>query len=226
MPLLVLRDGVHAAVHRAAAAARAARAAARARRRALSRRGRSVMRLLRVLLSPGCCWLGAGASCAARSRSRRPTSSCRSTNAPPASRCRRSPLLGAAYGFVWVALFGYVWSLGAPAAEGRSARSRELESQEAARWRSACPTAGALHLHPGGAAGRDRDRLDSRLARRAGRLSRRSCASAKSASSKSRDGLTPDGRSSVRAPVAGRGPRAALPRGCAPAPSQSDTSTR
>lgn len=32
-------------------------------------------------------------------------------NAPPGEQIPAMPLLGAAYGFIWVAVFGYVWSL-------------------------------------------------------------------------------------------------------------------
>jgi CcmD family protein len=33
-------------------------------------------------------------------------------NAPPGEQIPAMPLLGAAYGFIWVGVFGYVWSLG------------------------------------------------------------------------------------------------------------------
>ena len=32
-------------------------------------------------------------------------------NAPPGEQIPAMPLLGAAYGFIWVGVFGYVWSL-------------------------------------------------------------------------------------------------------------------
>jgi CcmD family protein len=32
-------------------------------------------------------------------------------NAPPGEAIPAMPLLGAAYGFIWVGVFGYVWSL-------------------------------------------------------------------------------------------------------------------
>jgi CcmD family protein len=32
-------------------------------------------------------------------------------NAPPGEQIPAMPLLGAAYGFIWLAVFGYVWSL-------------------------------------------------------------------------------------------------------------------
>lgn len=33
-------------------------------------------------------------------------------NAPPGEQIPAMPLLGLAYGFIWVGVFGYVWSLG------------------------------------------------------------------------------------------------------------------
>ncbi len=32
-------------------------------------------------------------------------------NAPPGEQIPAMPLLGAAYGFIWIGVFGYVWSL-------------------------------------------------------------------------------------------------------------------
>ena len=104
----------------------AARAAARADRRALSGSGRSVMRYLRVpCVWPCCCCPRSRA----RSRSPRPTSSCRSRKSRRRSRFPAITLVAAAYGFVWVAVFGYVWSLGRrlQAAEREIAR---LESKQ------------------------------------------------------------------------------------------------
>ena len=45
-------------------------------------------------------------------------------NAPPGEQIPAMPLLGAAYGFIWVGVFGYVWSL--------SKRLQKVETEIAA----------------------------------------------------------------------------------------------
>jgi CcmD family protein len=45
-------------------------------------------------------------------------------NAPPGEQIPAMPLLGAAYGFIWIGVFGYVWSL--------SRRLQKVESELAA----------------------------------------------------------------------------------------------
>ena len=45
-------------------------------------------------------------------------------NAPPGEQIPAMPLLGAAYGFIWVGVFGYVWSL--------SKRLQKVEAEIAA----------------------------------------------------------------------------------------------
>ena len=42
-------------------------------------------------------------------------------NAPPGEQIPAMPLLGAAYGFIWVGVFGYVWSL--------ASRLRKVEAE-------------------------------------------------------------------------------------------------
>lgn len=45
-------------------------------------------------------------------------------NAPPGEQIPAMPLLGAAYGFIWIGVFGYVWSL--------SRRLQKVEAEIAA----------------------------------------------------------------------------------------------
>jgi CcmD family protein len=49
-------------------------------------------------------------------------------NAPPGEQIPAMPLLGAAYGFIWVGLLGYVWSL-ARRLQKVEAEIAELESR-------------------------------------------------------------------------------------------------
>ena len=74
-----------------------------------------------------------------------------------------APLLVTAYAFVWVAVMVYLWTI------WRRLNKVETEMQALEQRRAGAPRGDgrALHLHPVGAAGRRRDRLDSRLARRA-----------------------------------------------------------
>ena len=50
-------------------------------------------------------------------------------NAPPGEQIPAMPLLGAAYGFIWVGLLGYVWSL-ARRLSHVEAELTELESRK------------------------------------------------------------------------------------------------
>ena len=50
-------------------------------------------------------------------------------NAPPGEQIPAMPLLGAAYGFIWVGVFGYVWSL-ARRLQKVEGEIRELESRK------------------------------------------------------------------------------------------------
>jgi CcmD family protein len=50
-------------------------------------------------------------------------------NAPPGEQIPAMPLLGAAYGFIWVGLFGYIWSL-ARRLQKVEAEVAELESRQ------------------------------------------------------------------------------------------------
>ena len=50
-------------------------------------------------------------------------------NAPPGEQIPAMPLLGAAYGFIWVGVFGYVWSL-ARRLQKVEAEIGELESRK------------------------------------------------------------------------------------------------
>jgi CcmD family protein len=49
-------------------------------------------------------------------------------NAPPGEQIPAMPLLGAAYGFIWVGMFGYIWSL-ARRLQKVEAEVAELESR-------------------------------------------------------------------------------------------------
>ena len=50
-------------------------------------------------------------------------------NAPPGEQIPAMPLLGAAYGFIWVGLLGYVWSL-SKRLQKVEAEIAELESRK------------------------------------------------------------------------------------------------
>ena len=50
-------------------------------------------------------------------------------NAPPGEQIPAMPLLGAAYGFIWVGVFGYVWSL-SKRLQKVEAEIAELESRK------------------------------------------------------------------------------------------------
>ena len=50
-------------------------------------------------------------------------------NAPPGEQIPAMPLLGVAYGFIWVGVFGYVWSL-ARRLQKVEAELTELESRK------------------------------------------------------------------------------------------------
>jgi CcmD family protein len=72
------------------------------------------MRLSRILLvlatlAAGGAW---PASAWASGQPQRPADFVPVENAPQGEQIPAMPLLGAAYGFIWVAVFGYVWSLG------------------------------------------------------------------------------------------------------------------
>ena len=52
-----------------------------------------------------------GFSAAASAQPQPPTDFVPVENAPPGEQIPAMPLLGAAYGFIWIGVFGYVWSL-------------------------------------------------------------------------------------------------------------------
>ena len=70
------------------------------------------MRLLRILFVLAAL---AAVPCAARAQQppapRPPADFVPVENAPPGEQIPAMPLLGAAYGLIWVGVFGYVWSL-------------------------------------------------------------------------------------------------------------------
>ena len=75
-----------------------------------------------------------------------------------------------AYAFVWVVLLSVSVVALAPARPRRARARRAARAPRETLAARSTHAAGALHLHPGGAAGRHRDRLDPRLARRERRL--------------------------------------------------------
>ena len=105
-----------------------------------------------------------------RSRSSAPTpartASCRSSSLPPGEQLPAAPFLIGSYAFFLVLMMFYLWTI------WRRIGKVEQEMRELER-RHGEPRSGdsrPLHLHPGGPAGRRRDRLDSRIARRARRV--------------------------------------------------------
>jgi CcmD family protein len=68
------------------------------------------MRLCRVLL---CAWLIAvPATTLAASQPKPPADFVPVDEAPPGEQIPAMPLIATAYGFIWVVLLGYVWSIG------------------------------------------------------------------------------------------------------------------
>ena len=64
--------------------------------------------LLTVALGAGPAWPGVAM---AKQEQKPPPGFVPVENAPPGEQIPAMPLLGAAYGFIWVGVFGYVWSL-------------------------------------------------------------------------------------------------------------------